>query len=323
MLKYGDRMEKSQVACHRVEEEGLSLREAERVIESKLFLDETPWWGLWTPHQSVILHEMFLHTAGWGQKEAECMCCKGCWSSIPEPNPEADQSAMELVGYRMSRKEIRNVYHSVYLLRRSPGFPFCGESRRRRAIQDILSSLQTWLQRQTYSAKAKYLGAHGGEGVRLDPLQSYKAALSAAHQKALKTAKALQSDLERLNNECRGRSQVCSQSRSRPRTQSRNQSRVCLRNCLRNHSRGQARSHSQSHPHADPQSMQSQSLGKSPNRRVSFHDPEDEDSAAEGRNLLVEPSINDLKMWLEYQARQLGTPMWWGELGDPRHWQCM
>ena len=41
-LEYGDRMEKSQVACCRAEEEGLSFREAERVIESKLFLDEYP-----------------------------------------------------------------------------------------------------------------------------------------------------------------------------------------------------------------------------------------------------------------------------------------
>ena len=41
-LEYGDRMEKSQVACCWVEEEGLSFREAERVIESKLFLDKYP-----------------------------------------------------------------------------------------------------------------------------------------------------------------------------------------------------------------------------------------------------------------------------------------
>ena len=99
MLEYGDRMEKSWVAHHRTEEEGLSLREAERVIESKLFLDEYPWWGLGTPHWLVILHEMFLHAAGWGQKEVERMCCWGCLSSILEPNPEVDQSAMELVGY--------------------------------------------------------------------------------------------------------------------------------------------------------------------------------------------------------------------------------
>ena len=100
-----------------------SPSEKQRVIDSKLFLDEYPQWGLGTPHQSVILHEMFLHAAGWGQKEAEHMCHQGHQSSIPEPNPEVDQSAMELVGYWTSRKEIRDVYHSVYLLRRSPGSP--------------------------------------------------------------------------------------------------------------------------------------------------------------------------------------------------------
>ena len=60
--------------------------------------------------------------------------------------------------------------------------------------------------------------------------------------------------------------------------------------------------------------MQSQSLGKPQNRRVSFHDPENKDSAAEEKNPLAKPSINDLETWLEYQAKQLGTPTWWGEL---------
>ena len=73
-LEYGDRMEKTWVLCHRVEEEGLSYREAERVIESEPFLDKYPRWGLGTPHRSVILHEVFLHAAGRGWKEVECMC---------------------------------------------------------------------------------------------------------------------------------------------------------------------------------------------------------------------------------------------------------
>ena len=289
-------MEKSWITCHMAEEEGFSIREAERVIESKLFLDEYPWWGLGTPHQLVILHEMFLHAAGWGQKEAECMCHQGHQSGIPEPNPEADQSAMDLVGYQTSRKEIRDVYHSVYLLRRSPGSPSCGELRRRRAIQDILSSLQTRLQRWMYPAKAKDLGAHGGEWVGSDPLQSYEAALWATCQRAFETAEALQGDLERLDDECRGRSPVHSHSRSRPRTQSGSRPRTQSRNWSRAHSRGQVRAHSQSHPHTDPQSVQSQSLDKPPNRRVSFHNPENEDSAAEGRNLLAEPSVNNLEI---------------------------
>ena len=210
-LNYGDRMEKSQMAHCWVEEEGISFREVDRVVESVLFLNEYSWWGLGTPHWSVILHEMFLHAEARGQKEAECMCHRGCQNSIWEPNSEADQSAMWLIGYRTSRREMREVYHSVYLLNRSLGFPSCGEVRRRRAIQDILSSLETWQQRWTYAAETQDLGTCGREW-ESDMPHSYEAALRAAHQKPLETAEALQSDLNRLNNEHRGRTRVYSQS---------------------------------------------------------------------------------------------------------------
>ena len=98
MLTYRDRMEKTQEAHCMAEQEGLSYREAERVVETDLFLDEYPWWNIGSPHWSVILHEMFLHVASWGQKEAECMCCWGCQGSVREPNSEADQSALYLIG---------------------------------------------------------------------------------------------------------------------------------------------------------------------------------------------------------------------------------
>ena len=101
---------------------------------------------------------------------------------------------------------MHDVYHSVYLLWRCPGSPSCRALRRKRAIQDVLSSLQAWLQRQTYSAKTEGPGAHGRERVGTEPLQSYKVALWAAHQKALETAKALCNDLERLDDKHRERS---------------------------------------------------------------------------------------------------------------------
>ena len=104
---------------------------------------------------------------------------------------------MELVGYQTSRQEMWDIYHSVYLLQRCPGSPSCRALRRRRAIQDILSSLQAWVQRQTYPVETKGPGAHGGKRVGTDPLQSYEAALWAAHQKALETTEALHDDLER------------------------------------------------------------------------------------------------------------------------------
>ena len=71
------------------------------------------------------------------------------------PDSEADQSAMELVGYHTSQKEIRDIYQSVYLLQRAPGLPSCGDQLRRKAIQDILSSLKSRLHRWGYSTTAR------------------------------------------------------------------------------------------------------------------------------------------------------------------------
>ena len=175
-------MERSQVARERAEEKGISFRESEWMVDSKLFLDEYPWWGMGTPHQLVVLHKMFLHTAGWGQKEAECMFCWGHRGSVPKPDPGADQSAMELVGYQTSRKEMRDIYHSVYLLRRSPGHPSCGEQQRRSAIQDILSSLTVWLQRQTLFTTAEDSDPQEVEWVGSDQQGCYDVALWVAHR---------------------------------------------------------------------------------------------------------------------------------------------
>ena len=92
-------MERAQVAQEQAEEKGISYRESEWMVDLELFLDEYSRWGLGTPHWSVVLHEMFLHAAGQWQKEAECIFCRGCQGSIPEPKPGADLSAMELVHY--------------------------------------------------------------------------------------------------------------------------------------------------------------------------------------------------------------------------------
>ena len=57
-------MERARVAHKCAEEFGMSYRESGRVVDSELFLDEYPMWGLGTPHQSVVLHEIFLHATG-------------------------------------------------------------------------------------------------------------------------------------------------------------------------------------------------------------------------------------------------------------------
>ena len=69
---------------------------------------------------------------------------------------------------------MRDIYHSVYLLRRTPETPSCGECERRRVIHNILASLTVSLQRQTQPAATDKWASLGQEG-------SYEAALQVAH----------------------------------------------------------------------------------------------------------------------------------------------
>ena len=285
------------------------------------FWMNTPGGTLGPPHQSVILHKMFLHTASQGQKEVEHMCCQGHQGSIREPNSEVDQSALHLIGYHTSRKKLRDVYRSVYLLNRAPGFPSCGEVKRRRAIQEILSSLWNRLQRWTSSAEAK--DAPGNER-ELAPPSTYEVALWVACQKVMETAMALQSNLDRLTNELTGRLQACSQSggwcRTRSgswhRTQSRGQCRMPSASWNQAHSQGwsedQAGAQTQNPCQIDPQNEQAHSqdhIWEPPNKRVSFQMPEDGDLATESREPSAKLPIKDLESWLDHQVDQLGTPL--------------
>ena len=151
-VQYGGRIQKSQATREQARERGIFVREAEQRIDAELFLNVYPRWELGAPHWSVILYEMFLHAAEQGHKEAERLIHWGCCGSASEPNLEADYSAMELVGYRTSCKEIHNIYHSVYLLRRPLGLPPCEDQKRRTVIHDILSSLMSWLHWCRYPA---------------------------------------------------------------------------------------------------------------------------------------------------------------------------
>ena len=159
------------------------------------------------------------------------MVCQGCCGSVYDLGSEADQSTMELVRYHTSQRKMRDIYQSVYLLQRVPSLLLFGAQPRRKAIQDILSSLKSRLHRCGCSATIRNLESHE-EQVRLNRCNSYEEDLGAAHQRALDTAKVLASDIKRLSQQGRGRSwshsRNCSQSRScsRTRSQSRSHSRA-------------------------------------------------------------------------------------------------
>ena len=55
-----------------------------------------------------------------------------CQGSIMGLDPQAGPSAMELVGYWTSHKEIWDIYQSVFLLQGLPGLPCCGNEQRKK-----------------------------------------------------------------------------------------------------------------------------------------------------------------------------------------------
>ena len=228
-----------------------------------------PWWvprvGIGSPSWSVILYKMFLHAAEWGHKEAERLICQVCCSSTSETDLEADYSAMDLVRCQTSHKEICNIYHSVFLLRRPLGLPPCEGQQRRRVICNILSSLMSQLHQHRYPATTR----EGQESKEEWPpipnrRESYEEVLRVACQRALETAEVLRGDIWRLSWGMRDTPQTCSRSCSRSHAQRRGRSL----------SRNSGRDHSQSHPRSGSQSSWPRSPSRPPSgRRVTFREP--------------------------------------------------
>ena len=275
-LHYGGCVERSRVAWERAKEEGISFRESEQMADSEVFLDRYPWWGLGTPHQSVVLHKMFLHAAGWGQKEAECMFHWGCWGSVPKPDPRADQSAMELVGYQTSRREMRDIYHSHVPLKEVPWVPLLQRVTEKKGYSGytlLPNGLTAKVDIFHHNQKSRLSGGRVGWTGSIGILWSGS---SGGPPEGIGDCQSLQSDIERLGSEWRRRSWVwsCSQSRIWSRMCSRHQSRTCSRG----QSRNRARANSQSCSHGDLWHVHPWSPDEPPpKRRVSFHNPEDEE----------------------------------------------
>ena len=155
----------------------------------------------------------------------------------------------------------------------------------------------------------------------LAPLLTYEVALQVVHWKVVETTASLQSYLDRLDNELRGRLRACSQSRSWCRTQSGSRHRARTRSphqeCSQGGSEDWAGAKTQDHHQVDPQNgwACSQDCIQEPlNRRVSFRMPKGKDSATESQEPSIKLPIKDLESWLDHQVDQLGTPTWWGEL---------
>ena len=133
---------------------------------------------------------------------------------------------MKLMGYWTSHKEICDLYHSVYLLRRSPGPPPCRPQLRREAICDIPSSLRNQLHQWVYPITAKEDTSEPVDEPQSKPRRrgdSHEEALWEARtacQRVLEAAQVLKSDIERLSQGMRDVQQARSHSHSRSHPQS-------------------------------------------------------------------------------------------------------
>ena len=144
-LQYRDKWHKSLATKEQAKEGGLSIWEVEHHLDAGLFLNEYPWWDVRGLHHPFILQRMFVHAAESGQKEAEMLIHHSCQHGLPRLDPEADASAIQLVGYRTSREEIGDFFHQVYMLKRLPGPPLCGPEWAWEVMRDILFSLKDCL----------------------------------------------------------------------------------------------------------------------------------------------------------------------------------
>ena len=114
-------------------------------MDAEMFLDEYLHWEARGLHHPLILQEMFLQAAHSGWKVTEQMIHQGCQHGLSHLDPQADVSAVQLVGYQSTREEIWDLYHQVYKLRRLPGSPPYRPEQVQELMRDVVSSLKNQL----------------------------------------------------------------------------------------------------------------------------------------------------------------------------------
>ena len=200
MQKYGSKRDKALAAKGWVAKEGLSVQEAERVMDIELFLERQAKWEADSPHCLMMLYKMFHHTMDQGQKEAEQTVCQG--HELPKLDPEADLSAIQLVGPHTSKKEIQSLYLKVYKQWRLLGSP-PGESEMMEEVVSSFNDCQGWKQRRAPETAARSWPKDVWPPRNQTPerrrressVERSLANMREAHQKALAMAVALQEEI--------------------------------------------------------------------------------------------------------------------------------
>ena len=175
------------------------------MMDIELFLEGQTKCEEDSPHQLVMLYEMFRHAADEGQKEAEQMVCQGCQQGLPKLDPEADLSSIQLISPKTTKEEILSLYLKVYKQQRLPG-SLPGEPELTKEVVSSFKGCQGQKEERTPSVtvRARSIDTQPSKsrvpGKRKTSKEKSLAPLREAHQKVLAATAALEGEIERLSH---------------------------------------------------------------------------------------------------------------------------
>ena len=121
------------------------VREAERRLDAKVYLEEQKWWLCSGLHLKYLCCEMFVHTATMGQKEHVQVIYHGQREqSLPQSFHE-QATAMESINPNFIWEENWGLYQEVYQLQRLPSRSHCEVATEEQLQEEILASIREHL----------------------------------------------------------------------------------------------------------------------------------------------------------------------------------
>ena len=294
----------------------------ERALDVDLFVEAQGQWAKDSPHHLVILHEMFLHAASEGRKEAEQIVCWGCWWHMPQLDPKVGIPAIQLEHLETGREELLDLYLEVYKLHRLPSSP-PGEPA---ILQEVLSAIPChsleeegtlYAQRQPSPKDFQPPWSRQPHREKESLPDRSLTRVHKAHQKALSTTVTWKEEIEKLHQ-----LKVLSGSELRPR--GRDSWRPEERRKKRQHQvsfSSQPTPSQSGNPDMPSSRMQSKGrdsdLGEPPKLKVevaSFLQGSSKMSEDKDEEMLPEPSVSKSANWVQWRAKKCDIPDWWAEL---------
>ena len=294
-------------------------------MDVELFLGIQDQWAKDSPYCMVILHKMFQHAAAEGQKEAEWIIHQGCWQNLPQLDPEAGITAIQLMGPETSKEELLELYLEVYTLHRLPGSP-PGEPA---ILEEVLSSLpdhQGCEEEKAPAAMARPCpevpnssrSSIPHKGKKDNSVERSLAMVCKAHQKVLAMAATLEEEIERLN--CtRNHSELRARSKSRDcQGQSREeQKRRCCQVQFEDQPAPSHPTNLKTGPSEEETNGKDCDLEEPPELKLavaSFLRGSPDTSKDESNRMPLEPVVLEFSQWVPWKAERCKTLEWWTKL---------